>query len=411
MRIGFVTQWYEPETGSAAHPTAIARALHQRGHQMKVLTGFPSYPLGRVYPGFRMRLRQDEVRDGIRVRRVPDFPSHDDNAVRRALSLTSFAASATSAVRWLSDSDVVLTYLSPATVGFAPWLLQRMAGVPYVLYVQDLWPETITASQFIANRSVNRRVEAALNTLLRRLYEQAGGVIGISPSMTSTLAGRGARTAPVCIPNWVDDVFTPARPGDTSDVKWDDRTWIMYAGGMGEIQCLDNAIRAIALLADRPDIGLVFVGDGVAREGLRRLTDDLRLEDRVQFLGSRPMSEMPALMAETAAQLVSLRDLPVFRGTIPSKIQASMACGAPVICAVAGDAADLVRSADAGLVVEPENPAALAAAFRVIADMGEGERRAVGARGAAHYERELSSAAGSRRLEQVLFDAKTKRGS
>ena len=405
MRIGFVTQWYEPESGSAAHPTAIATALRERGHEVRVLTGFPSYPHGRVHAGYRMRLRAEEVRDGLRVRRVPDVPSHDENAIRRIFSLTSFAASASSQVAWLRDCDVVLTYLTPATVGMAPWLLKRVAGVPYVLYVQDLWPETITASGFIKSRRVNHGVETVVHAMLRRLYQRADGIAAISPSMADAIESRGAGVRPASIPNWVDSVYAPPAPDASSGEDWGNRLWIMYAGGLGELQALEHAVRAMSLLADRPDIGLAFVGEGVVRPKLERLTRELGLQERVRFLGPRRMTDMPVLMAESAAQLVSLRDLPVFRGTIPSKVQASMACSVPVICAVAGDAADLVRAAKAGLVVEPENPQSLADAFRAMADMSAEERHDMGARGASHYARELSADAGARRLEQVLMEA------
>jgi colanic acid biosynthesis glycosyl transferase WcaI len=153
-----ISQWYEPESGSAAHPAAIARALVARGHEVQVLTGFPSYPQGRVHSGYRMSLRLDEVREGVRVLRVPDLPSHDGNPLRRAASLTSFAASATAQVGWLRDVDVCLVYLTPATVGAAAMTLRATAGVPYVLYVQDLWPETVTASGFIGNPRLTRAV-------------------------------------------------------------------------------------------------------------------------------------------------------------------------------------------------------------------------------------------------------------
>lgn len=409
MKIGMISQWYEPETGSAAHPTAIARALADRGHDLKVLTGFPSYPEGKVHSGYRMRLRQEETRDGVRLLRVPDVPSHDQNAARRALTLTSFAASATANVGWLKDSDVVLTYLTPATVGLAPWTLQRLKGVPYVVYVQDLWPETVTASGFIGNERVNAAVERGIHRALSGLYRRADGVVALSPSMASTLAARGSSRRPVSIPNWVsEDVFAPAEPGWRPQLPTD-RLWFMYAGGMGDVQALDHAVRAIALLADRSDIGLAFVGDGVARPGLETLAKDLGIEDRVRFLGSRPMGEMPALMAESAAQLVSLRDLPLFRGTIPSKIQASMACGVPVVCAVAGDAAELVAETGGGLVVPPESAQELAAAFRTIADLTPAERDALGRRGLDAYRSQLSAAAGAERLEQVLVQAAERR--
>lgn len=405
MRIGMISQWYEPEAGSAAHPTAIARALRARGHEVDVLTGFPSYPLGRVHSGYSMKLRQVEEREGVRLLRVPDVPSHDDKAVRRALSLTSFAVSATVQVGWLRHVDACLVYLTPATVGLAAVVLKRLTGVPYVLYVQDLWPETVTASGFIGNPAVARLVERGLTAGLTRLYRGAASVAAISPTMAATLATRGARTPPMSVPNWVDEhVFRPAPAGGGAALPAG-RTWIMYAGGIGEVQALQHAVRALAELPDRPDIGLALVGDGTALPGLQALARDLGVDDRLLVLGSRPMESMPALMSAAAAQLISLRDLPLFRGTIPSKLQASMACAAPVVCAVAGDAADLVARTGVGLVVPPEDPPALAAAFRKIADLPDGRRRALGARGREVYLGELSAAAGGQALESMLAAA------
>lgn len=405
MKIGMISQWYEPETGSAAHPTAIARALQARGHQVRVLTGFPSYPQGKVHDGYRMRLRTHEVRDGIELLRVPDVPSHDQNALRRALTLTSFAVSATAQVRWLRGADVVLTYLSPATVGLAAWTLERLHGVPYVLYVQDLWPETITASGFLPGERLNATAETVISAGLRRLYGRAAGTAALSPTMASTLGGRGTVIEPVSIPNWVDEeVFVPAGPGCASELPAD-RTWIMYAGGMGDVQALDHSVRAVARLSARPDIGLAFVGDGVARGRLERLSAELDITDRVLFLGSRPMSTMPGLMAGAAAQLVSLKDLPLFRGTIPSKVQASMACGSPVVCAVAGDAARVVETAGCGVVVAPEDDAALADGFVAIADMAPEARRGMGEAGRRAYVEDYSAAAGTERLEGLLEQA------
>lgn len=407
MRIGMISQWYEPETGSAAHPTAIAQALHRRGHQVDVITALPSYPLGRIYPGYRRRIRQFEDRDGVRLMRVPDVPSHDQSALRRALSLTSFASSATAQVGWLRNADACLVYLTPATVGAAAMALKAAAGVPYVLYVQDLWPETVTASGFIGSERINRAVESSLNVFLRRLYQGASGIAALSPTMARTLADRGSRVPPVSIPNWIDeDVFGPAEPA------WlpPGRTWLMYAGGIGEVQALHHAVRALALLSDRPDIGLALVGEGTALPGLEALARQRGVSDRLLVMGRRPMADMPGLMAAAGAQVVSLKDLPLFRGTIPSKIQASLACGAPVVCAVAGDAADLVTRSGGGIVVPPEDAGALADAFRRIADSSFEDRRAMGQRGRDTYERDLSSSAGGAMLEEMLQTAaKTRR--
>jgi colanic acid biosynthesis glycosyl transferase WcaI len=400
-----ISQWYEPETGSAAHPTAIARALADRGHDVRVLTGFPSYPLGRVYDGYRMRVRSHERRDGVELLRVPDLPSHDQSAARRALSLTSFAASATTQVGWLRDADVCLTYLTPATVGAAAWTLRRVWGVPYVLYVQDLWPETVTASGFIGSPRAAARVERTLHAGLGRLYRHASGIAALSATMAEMLATRGSRVRPVSIPNWVDEsVFRPADPREQR-VLDPHRRWVMYAGGIGEVQGLETAVRAIALLDDRTDLGLALAGSGVAAPGLERLVAELGVADRVRFLGSFPMDQMPSLMSEADAQLVSLKDLPLFHGTIPSKLQASMACGQPVVCAVAGDAAAIVDDAGCGFVAPPGDATALAAAFRKLADTDRAELDRMGARARATYVSSFSEAVGSSALERLLTTA------
>lgn len=408
MRIGMISQWFEPEPGAAAHPTAIARALHRRGHDLKVLTGFPSYPTDRYYDNYQVSWRQREEWDGLTLLRVPGFPSHDSSGMRRALTLGSFATCATLQVGWLRDADVCLVYLTPATVGVAARVLRHLSGVPYVLYVQDLWPESVTASGFISNARIERWMERGIRGYLRGLYRNADAVAAISPSMARTLDQRGVRERSHVVPNWVDeDIF---RPADPSTRELDPGAfWVMYAGGVGNIQGLDTAIRALGMLSHRPDIRLALVGEGVAVASLRRLATDLGVAERVSFLGRRPMAAMPGLMAQADAQLVSLQDRPLFRGTIPSKLQSSMACAQPVVCAVAGDAGTVMTDSRAGIWVHPGDPTTLAGAFCAMADAPPGERSAMGARARGYYTQHLGEQVGSAALERLLTEALDRR--
>lgn len=411
MKIGLITQWYEPEPGAAAHPTGIARALNRRGHDVRVLTGFPNYPTGRIYPDYKLRLRRAEFPDGISVLRVPLVPSHDDNAFHRVLGLSSFALSATMQVGHLRGVDVCLVYLTPATVGMAARLLRRLAGVPYVLYVQDLWPESVTESGFIKNRQIQAGAERLTHLFLRGLYKNAAYSAAIAPTMAEMLHERGVpRDRCAVVYNWVDEaVFQPPTSVFPSDELPRDLTWVMYAGGVGSLQALDKAVEAVRRLERRRDIGLVIVGDGVALPSLREQVDRLGLQHRVRFLGRRPMSEIPSLMAAAGAQLVSLADRPIFRATVPSKLQSSMAAGQPVVCAVSGDAAELVTSSGAGVVARPEDPESLAQAFKEMADAGPAERAAMGRRAREFYLKELSESVGVQRLENLLAHAVAER--
>jgi glycosyltransferase involved in cell wall biosynthesis len=350
--------------------------------------------------------RKREALEGIELLRVADMPSHDRSALKRSLSLMTFALSASANVGWLRGVDACLVYLTPATVGLAARILRATAGVPYVLYVQDLWPESITASGLLGNRRLTNLMEAGVNRFLRGLYLQASGVAAISPGMANILRERGARD-PQVIYNWVDEAafnpFDSVRGNELSN----DRTWIMYAGGVGYMQGLETAIAAMAMIRDsHPHLSLAIVGDGVARDSLETQARSLGLTDRIAFLGRRPMRQMPGLIAQAGAQLVSLRDLPLFHFTVPSKVQSSMAASQPIICAVAGDAAKLVQSAGAGWCVAPGDASALAATFVAVAEASLEELERMGREGHRFYLENLGAEAGSLRLETMLLHAR-----
>ena len=153
MKILFLTQWFDPE------PTfkglTFARALVDRGHQVEILTGFPNYPGGRLYPGHSVKLRKRESMEGIPVTRVALFPSHDRSAIRRVANYLSFACTAATVGAFsVQPPDVVYVYHPPATIAFPAMVLKAIRRVPFVLDMQDLWPDTLEATGMVANRWV-----------------------------------------------------------------------------------------------------------------------------------------------------------------------------------------------------------------------------------------------------------------
>lgn len=170
MRIGLISQWYDPEVG-AVIPGTIARTLSSQGHQVEVLTGLPNYPTGRIYAGYRLRHYQREVLDGVTVHRAPLHASHDSHPGRRAANYLTFAAAASvvglSALRHV---DATLVYSAPATAALPALVLHRARRIPYVLLIQDIWPQSVTASGFLRDSS-SRWVERGLGDAGRRYYE------------------------------------------------------------------------------------------------------------------------------------------------------------------------------------------------------------------------------------------------
>ncbi|MGY1719488.1 glycosyltransferase family 4 protein [Blastococcus sp. SYSU DS0552] len=400
------TQWFPPE--KAGLIADIADGLHAGGHEVTVLTGFPNYPTGKVYDGWRQRPWQNFEWHGYRVKRVVQFPSHDASPARRAASYLSFGlAAAVFGWRDLRSADVVYVYHPPLTTVIGPWLSKISGGAPYVLHVQDLWPDSVVAADMLAPRSAGV-VARVLDRVCRVLYRGAAAVVCIAPTMAQMLRDRGtAEDRLDVVPNWADEtVFSPT-PRDESVAEalgLAGRTSVMFAGNLGPVQGLETAVRAAARVQDLPDFRLVLVGDGVARPDLERLVDELGATN-VMFLGSRPLHEMNAITAAADVQLVSLLDRPFLRGTIPSKLGSVMASGLPVICAAGGDARRLVENAGAGWTCESEDVDGLERAFRSVHAASQQERRERGSAGRAYYEATMAASIGVGRIEQILQGA------
>ncbi|MDD9207501.1 glycosyltransferase family 4 protein [Georgenia sp. 10Sc9-8] len=406
-RIGLITQWYDPESGSAQTPGVIARHMRKRGHSVSVLTGFPNYPAGKLYPGYRLRWYSREDRDGVAVHRAPLWPDHAPSAGRRALNYLSFAVGATIVgMRVLRDVQVNLVYSSPITAAVPALVLRAIARIPFVLQVQDMWPQTVMESGFLAGRGAV--VERGLQRFCDYVYRRARSIAVTSPGMKDLITSRGIPPEKVLVvPNWSDErSFYPVEPDAAlKDHLGLERPFtVMYAGNVGDLQALDALIDAAAVLKERTDIGFAIVGDGVQRAKLEHEVSERALKN-VSFHEPQPFSRMAAVLALGDVQFVSLKDMPLFRTTVPSKLQATLAAGRPILGALRGDAEEIITAAQAGVVVEPESVQGIVNAILSLRDLPAEELAAMGRRGAAYYRSTFSESASGSRLSRLLEDA------
>lgn len=408
MRIAMISQWYDPERGSAIMPGTIARALQERGNEVQVVTGFPNYPTGRLYPGYRVRTYQREELQGITVHRAPLYVSHDADPRRRAVNYLSYAAGASAiAVTRLGKVDATLVHSTPATVAIPAMAMRLIRRTPYVVHIQDLWPQTVTASGFLAEGH-HHRAERLLHRFCDTVYRHASSIAVTSPGMADLIAARGVESRKISlVPDWADERhFRPVTPGsDIVNELGPFRPFtVMYAGAMGEVQALEVLIDAAAILRDHREIGFLLVGGGVSEPSLKARVSEAGL-DNVRFVGHQPVQRMAEVLAIGDVQIISLKSLPIFRTTLPSKIQATMAAGRPIIGALAGDAAALIRDSGAGLTSTPGSAAELAEAILKTAATPAEERRAWGDRGRDYYIDHLSERSGAQALNELLHSA------
>lgn len=403
VRLLLISQWYHPEPISRAH--LLAEALAARGHEVTSITAFPSYPHGRLYPGYRQRLWDVEHVNGTRVIRLPIYLDHSRSRLRRTLNYASFGASTALLGPALAGrADVAWVHNPPPSLAVAASWLAALRGIPWVYEVQDLWPETAAASGMLGNP----HVFAGIDRVNRALYRRAASLIVISPGLARALTRKGVPADKVhLIPNWADDrIYQPVEPDPqlAAEHGLTGRFVVLFAGNMGAAQALSSVLDAAALLRDLDDVRFVMVGDGIDAPRLRREAE-VRALSNIVFIGQQPHERMPHLFALADVLLSHLKRDPCFELTIPSKIPAYMAAGRPVLVAASGDPADLVRESGAGLACEPEDPAALAAAVRQLRDMTPEARCAMGEAGRRHFLRWFTRDALVTRYEEVFARA------
>lgn len=405
MKLGLLSQWFDPEPGGGVVPGVLATGLAARQHDIRVLTGFPNYPVGQIYPGYRQKWNHlEHPRPTVEVRRTPLYPSHNANPRTRSLNYMSFGASAAAHASFFADRDALWVYNSPATVGAVARRVTKRHSIPFLLHVMDVWPDSVLDSGMLAQGVLNRFAGGLLGGIVSRTHEAAALVAVTSPGQQALLQSRGVPEDKLrYVPVWADEAIFFPRKVDRSllpEPARDASLVMMYAGAMGHVQRLEAAIRAVA--STRANVHLVMIGDGVAEPALRALAGDLKARN-IHFMGRQPSTTMGALGSAADVHLVSLADTPLMRITMPSKIQSIMALGRPIIAMCAGDAATTVTAAGAGVAIQPGDTAHLTRTLDGLVD-DTGVLAAWGVAGRTYYQQQFAQETAITRVESLLAE-------
>lgn len=388
MRILYLTQWWEPEP-NIVKGVEFVRALEAAGHEVTVVTGFPNYPTGKVYAGYKLRPIQHESRSGIRIVRLALYPNHSQSSIGRAVNFLSFFLSAlVYGLLRAGRYDLVYVYHPPITVGLAAALFGWARNRKFVIEIQDLWPDMIAASGMAGTG----RLARILGPVCNFVYRRASRVIAQSEGMFTRLVERGVPPAKLAtIRNPADSTALERplpMPRDT--LRLSDGFVFLYGGNLGAAQGLDTAIRAAKLAMDRgAGFELRLMGRGIEAQPLKELATEIGANN-VSFGEPVAKEEVPAVFASADVLLTQWADKPLFQITIPSKTQFYLASGKPILAALDGETADILRASGAAVVVAPGDAEALANAMIEMAGYSRGKLDAMGASGENFYARNFS---------------------
>lgn len=398
MRVLILSQYFWPE---GFQINDIAKTLSEKGIDIEVLTGKPNYPSGTIFPGYLAGGCQQDSYEGIPVHRIPMLP-RARGGLRLALNYLSFVLSGLVFAPWLLRGkryDVIFVYApSPILQAIPALLLGWLKGCPTVLWVQDLWPESLSATGHVKNKTVLKLVER----VVRFIYRRFDLLLVQSEAFIAPVGALASGTPVTYHPNSVDASFSAPAQADVPAVTGlDDGFSVLFAGNIGSAQAVEVIVEAASLLRHMPDIHFVVLGDG-SRRAWMMAEAQTRALSNLHLPGRFPVETMPGFMQKASALLVTLADEEIFRFTVPSKIQAYLAVGRPILACLNGEGARLVAAAGAGLTVAAEDGKGLAEAVLQMYHMSLQQRDAMGKNGAGYHAKHFAHDMLADRLSELL---------
>lgn len=388
MRILIISQYFWPESFRI---NDLAVGLVKKGHEVTVLTGIPNYPSGKFYQGYGLfnNLRQNYF--GARIIRVPVIPRAKGKMVQLILNYLSFTFSSVFISLFLSRKkfDLVFFSHSPVAEGIPAVLLKKIQKVPLILYIVDLWPEAISAVGAIKSPFIL----AGVGKVVSLIYKHCDQILVSSPGFIERIKTMGIDESKINYwPQWAEDSYQiiPIEENSTESKEMPSGFRIMFAGNIGAAQGFETIIKAADKLKDFSDIHWVILGDGRMKPWVEKEIRLREIENTVHLLGRRPVELMPRYFALADVLLVSLKSNPVFALTLPAKIQSYMACGRPILACLEGEGAKIIQESGAGISCLSGDYESLAEAVLKMYNYSEIERKEMGLKGRAYFEKHFT---------------------
>ncbi len=349
MKLLLVTAYFPPDTGSAAHLFyELGKVLVKKGCEVTVLTGFPFYYAQGDLTCYKQRNWMTENTEGMKVVRVrvAQLPRHIP--VFRGIWQFITAFIFTFAGMIITKPDISIVYSPPLPLALTAYVLKKIKKVPFILNVQDIFPQSAIDLGILRNRLLIHFFEK----LELFSYRKADWITVHSPSNREWIIKKGATPEKVkIIPNCVDtDFIRPAERTNSFREEYNlgDKFIVSFVGVLGYSQDLDIVLESASVLKNYKDILFLIVGNGV--EKVRLENKSYRMGNRnIRFIPMQPRERYPLILQASDISLATLRE-EVRTPVVPSKILSIMSAGKPVIICMdlSGDAAKIVKDSQCG---------------------------------------------------------------
>lgn len=387
MKILVVSQYFWPETFLI---NDLVTDLVKKGHEVSVLTGKPNYPKGKFYEGYSMFTRPSEEYNGAKIYRVPLIPRRRGTGLQLFMNYVSFVFFASIFILFHRKKyDVSLTFAISPIIQIYPALLhKRIYKSRSFLWLQDLWPESVTA----AGKMESEIAIKCLSRMVKGIYKNTDGILVQSKAFIPSIIEKGIDEDKIhYIPNWAEDIFTVSSEIGVNKFRdiVPEGFIVMFAGNIGEAQDFESIISAAEKTKHIKDIKWVIVGDGRKKKWVENEIIRKDLSDTFFLLGRYPVENMPYFFSLSDVMLLTLKDEEIFSLTIPSKVQSYLAFGKPIASMINGIGNKVIKDANCGFTAEAGDSNMLAENICNAHKMAPETLKELGKNGRKYYREEF----------------------
>lgn len=383
MRILVVTQYFWPENFRI---NDLVLGLKEKGHHVEVLTGKPNYPTGSFFKGYSFFSKRKEVWKGVNIHRSAMLPRGNGGGIRLLLNYFSFAFFCSIRALFVKGKfDQIFVYEpSPITVALPGIVLKQIKKAKLSIWVQDLWPQSVTAAGGLNNKFVL----GALNNFTIWIYKNFDKILIQSEAFREIIKAQKVPDQKIFFfPNGVEEFFKKLKPKADVFSLMPEGFNILFAGNVGEAQDFDTIVAAASLTSiTHPNIKWVVVGNGRRKDFVEEKIQELKLQDQIFLLGSYQAEDMPHFFACADCLLVSLKNDHIFSLTIPSKLQSYLACSKAILGSLDGEGQRIIMEANAGMVAPAQHPQELAKKAIEMSELSTNTRETMGNNGRAYFD-------------------------
>lgn len=351
VRILFLSHFYPPEMGGAASRiSGLARWLVKFGNNVTVITGYPNYPTGKIYPEYKNQKNKIEFIDGVKILRSKVLPvSYQSVLVRLLNYFTLFFTALWNGIRERNNFDIIIASSPPLTIGILGLVLSKIYKIPWIFDIRDIWPDIAVEAGMLRENGIVNKLSKKISDYL---YRQATHIIPVTEYKLTKIRKANIPISKISVVyNGVDfDLINDAKQKDwRSELGLENKFILSYAGLIGIAQGVNVIIETAIRLKEKNDIHFLIVGEGVEKHKLQTRVKSLELNN-ITFLPSQPKELIPSLLTISDIALIPLVSDKLL-DAVPSKLLEAWGCKLPVILFAGGEAADIVSKAQGGIVV------------------------------------------------------------